>query len=113
MHEVGLMQEVLMTAEREMRRHGAIRILRIVLRVGGLSGAVPEALESAFAVLSPATAAVGATLICEPVEARAFCENCRREFAVTAHFFECPECKTLSAELRQGRELQLSSLELA
>lgn len=113
MHEVGLMQEVLKTAEQEMRRHGSVRITRIVLRVGGLSGAVPEALATAFAVLSPSTAAAGAILDCEAVEAQAYCDTCRREFAVNAQFFECPACGRLSAVLRQGRELQLSSLELA
>jgi hydrogenase nickel incorporation protein HypA/HybF len=73
MHEAGLIDEVLRTAALAAERAGCSRIRRIVLRVGRLSSAVPEALEFAFEALKPGTAAAGATLEIQRIEAAAFC----------------------------------------
>ena len=63
MHEVGLMQTALEIALRHAHRHGAGRIHGRTLRVGPLSGAVPEALEFAFDVIAQGTIAEGARLV--------------------------------------------------
>ena len=72
MHELSLMQAALDAAIASTVRNGAKRIHHIRLRVGQMSGVVPEALASAFAVLSPGTPAAGATLDidCVPTEPR-------------------------------------------
>ena len=52
MHEVGVMQSALEIALEQAGRQGAGRIDCIALRVGMLSGVVPEALEFAFDVVA-------------------------------------------------------------
>lgn len=106
------MQEVLAKATEQATQHGAARILAVRLRIGGLSGVVPDALRSAFEVLSGATMAAGAALECELVEPVAWCPACQFEFAVNDLVYVCPRCETFCPELRRGRELEITSLEI-
>jgi hydrogenase nickel incorporation protein HypA/HybF len=69
MHEAGLMQTALELAAAHARAAGAVRIHRLCLRVGDLSGVVPEALEFAFRALSVGGPAEGAVLEIERVPA--------------------------------------------
>jgi hydrogenase nickel incorporation protein HypA/HybF len=112
MHEVGIMEEVLAAAAREAARHGATRILRVRLRIGDLSGAVPEALLAAFEVLKQGTIAEPAVLDCERVPATARCKACGADFVATDVVNECPRCGAVSATLTGGRELELISVDL-
>lgn len=112
MHEFSIMQSALTQALEESRRAGAIRVHEIRLRVGILSGAVPDALQFAFEALAPGTLAAGARLKIEDVPARFWCADCQREFVAANLRASCPDCGALSAELRAGRELELASLEI-
>ena len=112
MHEYSIMQNALHEALRQARLAGAARVHSIRLRIGVLSGVVPDALRFAFEALTPGTAAQGALLAIEEVPARFWCATCRREFLSANFYAECPDCGGPSAELRAGRELELSSMEV-
>ncbi len=96
----------------QARQAGATRVYSIRLRVGALSGAVPDALQFAFEALATGTPAEGGKLLVEDVPARFWCESCAREFQSDDMFAECPECHKVSRELRAGRELEVASLEV-
>ncbi len=113
MHEVGIMENTLAMAVKRAAEEGAHRIHRLTMRIGPLSGVVPEALEFAFVVLRRGTIAEGATLAVERVPIVCFCSACRLEFQAEDLFCECPRCHTPSAEVHQGRELELASLEVS
>ena len=107
------MQSALSQALEETRKAGASRLEVIHLRIGVLSGVVPEALQFAFEALADGTPAENAKLNIEHVPARFWCATCRREFEAQRLFAECPACGNASGELRAGRELELASLEVA
>jgi hydrogenase nickel incorporation protein HypA/HybF len=111
-HELSIMQSALEVALEQARQAGAARVCALHLRIGALSGVVPEALEFAFGALTPGTPAEGAELVIEPIAARFWCATCQREFAADEMLAECPECHQPSAELRAGRELEVASLEI-
>lgn len=106
------MESALGLALESAKQAGAQRVLVIRLRVGALSGVVPEALQFAFEALAPGTPAEGAELAIEEVPACFWCGVCANEFTADDLFAECPLCHTPSAELRAGRELQMASLEI-
>ena len=112
MHELSIMQSALSLALDQARQAGASRVHMIRLRIGALSGVVPDALEFAFEALAPGTPAEGAELAIEHVPARFWCATCAREFQSDDMFAECPDCHSLSGELRAGREMELASLEI-
>jgi len=90
---------------------GARRILKLRLRIGSLSGVVPEALRFAFDVVCRGTMAEGATLEIEALPAACWCATCSAEFECADFFNECPRCHNVSGELRRGRELEIAAVE--
>lgn len=113
MHEVGIMQNTLEIALHHAAQQGASRIHQITLRVGDLSGVEPEALQFAFDVIVQGTLAEQATLTIDRVPARCYCPQCHQEFQPTDWIYACPHCEQVSADLRQGRELELASMEIS
>ncbi len=112
MHEVGIIESTLDVVRREAARHGAAAVTRVVLRIGALSGAEPDALRFAFEAVRPGTVAADAELEIELVPARAHCAACAADFTVEHGFLcACPRCDALSGDLRAGRELELARLE--
>jgi hydrogenase nickel incorporation protein HypA/HybF len=111
-HELSIMQSALSLALDQANQAGAIRVHVIRLRIGALSGVVPEALEFAFEALALGTTAEGAKLAIEHVPARFWCAGCAQEFQSDDLFAECPDCHRPSGELRSGREMELASLEI-
>lgn len=107
------MTEALRLAEEAARAAGVARIRGLRVRVGRLSGAVPEALQFAWEVVRRGTLAAEAWLDIETVPAVGWCAACRAEFACTDYLAECPRCHHVSGELRRGRELELAAVELS
>ena len=112
MHELSIMAEAVRMAVEAAQAAGAKRVTELRLRVGALSGVVPDALQFAFEAMAAGTLAENATLTIEHVPARFWCETCLREFEAARLFAECPQCNTSSRSLRAGRELELASLEI-
>jgi hydrogenase nickel incorporation protein HypA/HybF len=113
MHEVSIMEEAVRMAVESAQASGATRVLSLRLRVGALSGVVPEALRFAVDVVCHGTPAEGAGLELESVPAAAWCAECRTEFLCADFFSECPGCHQPSGELRRGRELEIASIEVS
>lgn len=112
MHEVSIMTEAVRLAVETARAQGASRVCQMRLRVGAMSGAVPEALQFAFEAVTEGTPAEGATLAIEPVLASWWCVPCMATFDVDRTLPECPRCGAWSHELRGGRELEIASIEV-
>ena len=115
MHEFSLVVSMLDVAEQAARADGATRIDAIHLEIGALAGVVPEALDFAFDGARQGTMAADARLEVTYLPAIAYCAACQREFELDNRFgiAMCPTCDAPSADLRQGRELQVSHLEVA
>lgn len=113
MHEVGLIQEAIRMAVEQAVSAGASRVHRVRLRVGAMSGVVPEALRFAFDVVCRGTPAEGAVLEIESVPAACWCPNCQMEFECENFINECPRCGELRTELRRGTEIHLASVEVS
>jgi hydrogenase nickel incorporation protein HypA/HybF len=112
MHEVSIMAEAVRMAVESAQAAGAVRITGLRLRVGALSGVVPEAMRFAWDVVSRDTLAAGARLELESVPGLCWCAECRAEFECADFFNECPRCHNVSSELRRGRELEIASVEM-
>lgn len=113
MHEVGLILAALEMAFEHTRKVGATRIHRMTLRVGALSGVVPEALQMAFTAVSPGTSADGATLVVNEIAVRCRCERCGEEFLPEDFVYSCSKCGAITSQIKVGRELELASLEVS
>jgi hydrogenase nickel incorporation protein HypA/HybF len=112
MHELSIMDGALAIVLERAEQAGAKRIHRVRLRIGALSGVVPDALQFAFEALVPGTLAEAARLDIEAVPARFWCASCQAEFQSDDMFAECPDCHRPSGDLRAGREMEVASMEI-
>ena len=115
MHEVDLVQRALDIALEQAAQRGAQRIHKITFQVGAEAGVVPEVIEMAFAIATQATPAEGAQLVIEHVPLICFCHVCDQEFQPVDGdlLHTCPHCSHLGAEVRRGREFEITSIELS
>lgn len=112
MHELSLCQALIDQVERLAAQHRASAVASITLRVGPLSGVVPELLQHAFSVARAGTVADQAQLLIEhqPVVIR--CRNCGAENQAEPNRLVCPACGGWQTEVISGEEMLLASLEL-
>ena len=113
MHEVAIMTEAVRMASESAQAAGAGRISVLRLRIGALSGVVPDALHFAWEVVRRDTPLAGARLEIESVAAACWCATCRAEFESKEFFAECPRCHDVSGDLRRGREMEIAAIEVA
>jgi hydrogenase nickel incorporation protein HypA/HybF len=112
MHELGLMQSVLDSANESAHQAGAVKVLEIHLSVGEMTEAVPDALDFAFEALSTDTLSEGAVLDINFIKPRSRCLACGHEYEHTRYHISCPACQSLATELIAGRELFIDSIEV-
>ncbi len=113
MHEVGIMEQTLALALAHVHQAGGMQIHCLKLRIGALSGVEPDAIRFAFDVVTQGTIAQAAKLEIDFLPAICYCHHCQKEFEPEAWIYACPACANLSTDIRQGKELELSSVEIS
>ncbi len=100
--------------EQEMARHEVTRLIRVKVKYGRISAIVPEALQTAFEVMTMETPMRGATLEIEEVPLVACCRECKKEFSPEGDLMimTCPYCSAeFGHEIISGKELYIDELE--
>ena len=112
MHELSIAMSILDMAEEEAGRRSA-EVDAIYVKLGALSGIVKEALLSAYDLARTETTLETAQLVIEEVPVMIYCPRSQAPRSVPSiQQLSCSECATPSAEILQGRELQVVALEL-
>jgi len=92
---------------------GATRVRAVHLRLGALSGVVRGALEFGYEIATADTLLAASTLHVTELPVRVYCAVCDRDVELRSiQRFRCPECDTPSGAIRQGRELEIESIEI-
>ena len=113
MHELSIALSLVESADAAARDAGARRVTGVHLRVGALSGVVTEALRFSFGVAAQGTLLEGAELTVEELPVVVHCPRCDADVELpSVQRFRCPVCDTPAGALVQGRELELTSLEI-
>ncbi len=110
MHEYSVVQALLARVDAEVAAHHALRVHRLTVQVGELSGLDPGLFATAFATFREGTACAGAVLDVEHVPARWTCPFCAAVIAAGAPL-RCPTCDR-PAHLAQGDEIILGRIEM-
>jgi|YelNatPaOPRAMG01_1025707.scaffolds.fasta_scaffold00388_33 hydrogenase nickel incorporation protein HypA/HybF len=109
---MSLISALLRGVEAKLAEVGGKRVRSIRLAVGLLSGAEPDLLESAFAVLSEGTACEGAQLMIRRPPVRVRCGACGAEVELLELSLRCPKCNGFDLELEGGDELFIEEMEV-
>jgi hydrogenase nickel incorporation protein HypA/HybF len=111
-HELSLVASVFEVLEEQAREHGASRVTRVVLKIGRLSGAVPDLVASAFEVYKRGTLAEDARLEIVDVPIAVRCQDCGAEAAGEDASSACAACGSRRIEIVAGRELVVETIDL-
>lgn len=111
MHELAITEGIIEAAIPAAKEAGAKRILEIRLKVGELSGVIPECVYEYFKMLSEGTIAEGARIITEKIPAGIKCDACGYEGGIDRKRRKCPECGSLDFKITSGMEYYVDSLE--
>jgi hydrogenase nickel incorporation protein HypA/HybF len=113
MHELSIALSIVEVAQEEADRRGGVQVNAIHLRLGPLAGVVKEALLSSYGLASEGTPLAGSRLVIEEVPIVAYCPKCRAQRVLSSmQGFCCPSCHTPTAEVLQGKELEVVALEI-
>jgi hydrogenase nickel incorporation protein HypA/HybF len=109
MHELAITQGIV---DAIVERLGDTRVTAVRVRIGRVSGVVPDAVRFCFDLVAEGTPVEGARLEIDEPAGRARCRDCTAEFAVEDLVLLCP-CGSADVDLIGGQELAISSVEVA
>jgi hydrogenase nickel incorporation protein HypA/HybF len=109
MHELSIVQSLI---DAVLDTTGNRVVTGVNLRIGPLSGVLPDALRFCFDVAAAGTSLAGAQLRIDEPQGRGLCRTCGNSFVLTDMFLLCP-CGSADVGVVTGRELQLISVEVA
>lgn len=114
MHEYSIVQGVLDAVIPAARQAGAVRILKVRLRVGDMTEVVQDSLDFMWDLCCEERGPIaeGARLEVETVLPRSACLKCGHEFEHDRFHLHCPACGSAGTMLLSGRELDIASMDV-
>ncbi len=112
MHELSVCQAMLAQVETIAAREKARSVASITIRIGPLSGVVPDLLQQAFTIARAGTLAAEAELVTEVQPIRIRCLECDAESEAKPNRLLCGACGGYRTQVISGDELLLASVEL-
>jgi hydrogenase nickel incorporation protein HypA/HybF len=112
MHELSIVASLFEILEEKAREQKAKKIVSVELKVGVLSGVVPEFLKTAFDIYKKETIADEAELKIKEVLLRIECQKCGAEIVKDDFVFICEKCGSRELKTLAGTELLLERIEL-
>ena len=111
MHEMSVAMSIVQSVTDAVSSEGGV-VEAVSVRVGAMSGVIPEALTFAWGAASGGTALAEAQLEIEWVPAVVWCESCAAERELPGMRMVCPTCQARCPQLVRGRELDILSVEM-
>ena len=114
MHEMGIALQILTVALAAIPAEMAdVKVEVLNIKVGKLTAVVPESLRFCFNIASQDTPLAGARLSIEEVPIEVECRDCGARMIIERAYFVCGKCQGRQLDVISGRELIVTSLELA
>ena len=113
MHEMSAMVRLAGIAEANARAQGAVRVRKMTVAVGAMTGILPVYLKKYFPEATRGTLLEGAELVCDEIPVQVCCAGCGGTYAPNAeNGRKCPVCGDVRGKVVAGRELTVVSLEI-
>lgn len=113
MHELPITESIVRIAVEEAEKHNIKKINEIRLKIGELTGLVPECIQQYFDFASKGTVAEGAQIIIAKIPITMKCTACGY-IGETNNFTnnKCPICNSIDMKLASGNEFYIDSMEV-
>ncbi|MFN2449005.1 MAG: hydrogenase maturation nickel metallochaperone HypA [Candidatus Baltobacteraceae bacterium] len=113
MHEVSIALAIVDEIAERIDGQNIEKVTAVHLRIGAMTGVVPEALRFAWELAADGTPAAGSRLEIERVPLTIYCSACACERTVAGSMLPvCAVCGASSNDIVRGRELLVASMEV-
>lgn len=112
MHEYSIVQALLEKTERLAQENDATKVLKLVIKIGVMSGVEPHLLEIAFDTFKEKTICDGAELVMDIQPLTITCQECGTRSELETINYCCPDCGSVNIHVVDGEEMFLMTLEM-
>jgi hydrogenase nickel incorporation protein HypA/HybF len=113
MHELGIARDILEVVNQYITEEQMPTVRSVRIRLGTLSGIVPESLSFCFEAIVADTPMAKASLEIIRVPTKADCTGCGNSFEIEDPAFLCSQCGGIDIKVVSGTELQVVDIEIA
>ncbi len=113
MHELSIVSSIVDSVTEALVAYPGARVKEVRLRVGALASVIEDSLQFCYEIATEGTPLAGSALIVKVLPVKLHCDRCARDVEIASlQSFRCPVCDEPVSELRQGRELEIESIEI-
>jgi hydrogenase nickel incorporation protein HypA/HybF len=113
MHELSVVSSIVDVVTESLAAYPGARVVEVRLKVGALASVVRESLEFCYEIATKETRLEGSRLEVKVLPVVIHCAVCNQDAELEGvQSFRCPKCDEPSYDLRQGRELEIDSIEI-
>jgi hydrogenase nickel incorporation protein HypA/HybF len=113
MHELSIVSSIVDSVTETLAAYPGARVREVRLRVGVLASVIEDSLQFCYGIATEGTALEGSALVVKILPVLAHCARCAQDVEIESlQSFRCPRCGEPVSDLRQGRELEIESIEI-
>ena len=112
MHELSIAASIVDAVSETAANYPGAQVRAVRLRVGALAAVVEDSLRFCWDVTIAGTPLEGAWLEVRTLPVVVHCMACGADEEIGVQSLRCPKCGELATDLRQGRELEIESIEI-
>ena len=112
MHEYSIVQSLLESCEEIAKENNAIKVTKVIVKIGIMSGVEPILLQTAFDTFKEDSICKDCQYIqnIQPIVIK--CLKCTKRSTLSKNEYLCPACLSTELEIIDGEDMYLMSLEL-
>jgi len=112
MHEYSVVQALLEQIEDIAQKNDAKKVIKIIVKIGVMSGIEAHLLEIAFNTFKEKTVCDGAEFVMNIQAVKIWCNQCKHESELEKIHYCCQECGSIDVDVIDGEDMFLMSLEM-
>src|ERR1700689_610869 len=113
MYELSIAASIVESVTESAAAYPGARVKEVRLRLGALASVVEDSLKFCWELATEGSSLAGAALVINILPVIVHCGGCGADSEMAGvQSFRCARCGELAADLRQGRELEIESIEL-
>src|ERR1039458_10230807 len=113
MHELSVAASIVDAVTESAAAYPGARVKEVRLRVGALASVIEDSLQFCWGITTEGTPLEGAKLVVKILPVVTHCEACGKDGELQSlQSFRCPHCGEPCSDLRQGREMEIDSIEI-
>ncbi len=113
MHELSIVSSIVDSVTETLTAYPGAKVKEVRLRIGTLAAVVEDSLQFCYEIATEDTPLQGSKLVVKILPVMMRCDKCAQDVEIASlQSFRCPRCDEPVSDLRQGRELEIESIEI-